>query len=60
MSKKQWYEIQVECIKFNPTCTLLVGEKNTVAKVKSYGLAFQVANFLQSIYSKEYFDISIK
>ena len=60
MAAKQWYMVEIECIKFNPACTLLVGEKSIVAKVKSYGLAYNVEQFLETIYNKEYFNISIK
>ena len=60
MSNKIWYSIEIECIKFNPFCTLLVGEKSIVCKVKSYGLAYNIAQFLESVYNKEYFTITIK
>lgn len=60
MAAKQWYSIEIECIKFNPSCTLKVGEKSVVSKVKSYGLAYNVAQFLESVYNKEYFQITIK
>lgn len=59
MAAKQWYMVEIECIKFNPSCTLNVGEKSIVAKVKSYGLAYNVAQFLQTIYNNEYFNIKI-
>lgn len=58
--KKQWYLIEIECIKFNPFCTLKVGEKNIVAKVKSKGLAFLTAKNLESVYKPDDFKITIK
>ena len=60
MAAKQWYSIEIECIKFNAFCTMKVGEKSIVSKVRSYGLAYNVAQFLATIYSPEYFNITIK
>lgn len=57
MSKKQWYEIEIECIKSGPC---ILGEKWIAAKVKSYGLAFSVAEHLISVYKPEYFKVTIK
>lgn len=48
--KKQWYEIEIECIKFSPAFNMKVGEKEIVAKVKSKGLAFIAANSIAKIY----------
>ena len=59
MSKKVWYEIQLECIKESASFTCKVGDIQTVAKVKSKGLAYQVALKLEEIYRKEYWKISI-
>lgn len=50
MAKKEWYLIQVECIKFNPSLDLKVGEKVIVAKVKSYGLAYVAAKAISGVY----------
>ena len=50
MSKKQWYEIEIECIKFDPSFNMTVGEKQIVAKVKSKGLAFVAANAIGKLY----------
>ena len=61
MSKKQWFTVEVECVKYSASSTCKVGEKWTVAKVKSYGLAFIVAEHLQeTTYKPEYFKVSIK
>lgn len=50
MAKKQWYSIEIECIKFNPSIDLKVGEKHIVAKVKSYGLAYAAAQAISGVY----------
>ena len=50
MSKKVWYQIEIECIKFNPSFDMKVGEKQIVAKVKSYGLAYAAAQAISGIY----------
>ena len=47
MSKKQWYVIEVECVKEHCTLTCTVGEKFIVAKIKSKGLAYSTAKHLQ-------------
>jgi hypothetical protein len=60
MVKKLWYSIDVECIKNNVSFSCDVGTKWTVAKVLSKGLAFIVADNLQSAYKPEYFKITIK
>ena len=61
MAAKQWYSVEVECIKFNPSLTVKVGEKTVVAKVKSSGLAYSVASHLiRAVYPTEYFKVSVK
>ena len=60
MSKKLWYSIELECIKLKDNSSMLVGEKETICKVKSKGLAFVVAADLEKMYNKEYFNIIIK
>lgn len=60
MAKKQWYSIEVECIKFNPSLTCDVGAKLEVAKVRSLGLAYAVAQYLETCYKPEYFKITVK
>jgi hypothetical protein len=60
MSKKVWHEIEIECIKFNPSLTMKVGEKTIVAKVKSVGLACHVVVSMEKVYKPEYFKITIK
>ena len=60
MAKKAWFSIDVECIKSTSSLSCDVGAKWTVAKVLSKGLAFIVADQLQSAYRPEYFKISIK
>lgn len=50
MSKKVWYTVEIECIKFNPSFDMKVGEKQVVAKVKSYGIAYAVAQTISGIY----------
>lgn len=57
--KKQWYIIESECIKYNPSLTCKVGEKTVVAKVKSYGLAYAVAQAIAETLG-ESFSITIK
>lgn len=59
MSKKVWYQIEIECIKFNPSFDMKVGEKQIVAKVKSYGLAYAAANTIKDIY-KDNCSVTIK
>ena len=50
MTKKEWYSIEIECIKENPALTMRKGEKQTVAKVKSLGLAYVTANAINKLY----------
>ena len=50
MRKKEWYNIEIECIKFNPSIEMRVGEKKIVARVKSYGLAYATAQTISGIY----------
>lgn len=50
MSKKQWYQIEIECIKYDPSFNMKVGEKEIVAKVKSQGLVYIAANAIAKIY----------
>lgn len=50
MAKKEWYSIEIECIKYNSSMDLKIGEKRIVAKVKSKGLAFVTANAINKIY----------
>ena len=57
--KKQWYQIEVECIKFDPSLTCKVGEKTVLAKVKSYGLAYAAAQAISQTLG-ESFTITIK
>lgn len=59
MSKKVWYQIEIECIKFNPSFDMKVGEKQIVAKVKSYGLAYTTANTIKDVY-KDNCNVTIK
>lgn len=48
--EKQWYLIEIECIKFNPSIDMKIGEKQIIAKVKSQGLAYIVAQSFSEIY----------
>lgn len=59
---KIWYEIEIECVSRPPACqTLQVGERVTVAKVKSKGLAYITAQaYANAIYSTPYHKIHIK
>lgn len=50
MAKKEWYTVEIECIKFNPSMNMDIGEKRIVAKVKSKGLAFVTANAIAKLY----------
>jgi hypothetical protein len=59
MSKKIWYEIELECIKDNANFSCVAGEKQIIAKVKSVGLAYQMALKLQEIYDKEHWKVII-
>lgn len=59
MAKKEWYNIEIECIKFDPSLTMRVGEKQIVARVKSYGLAYAVAQTVSGIY-KDNCSVTIK
>ena len=58
--KKQWYVIEIECIKYKSGMTFLVGQKEEIAKIKSKGLAFIVANDLEKTYPPEFFNLIIK
>ena len=57
MRQKTWYTISIECIKFNASFTVKVGEITDIVKVKSIGLAYQTAEFLETIYKPEYFKL---
>jgi hypothetical protein len=57
---KQWYNIEIECIKYKEGLSCKVGYKEVIAKVKSKGNAYNVASSLENIYNKEYFTITIK
>lgn len=59
MSKKIWFDVVIECVKYNPDSTLKVGEVDTLARVKSKGLAFIVAIELQKFYGED-FKVTIK
>lgn len=59
MAKKIWFDVVIECIKYNPDSVLQVGEVDTLARVKSKGLAFIVACELQEFYG-ECFKVTIK
>ena len=50
MAKKEWYTIEIECIKFNPSFNMKVGERQIIAKVKSYGVAYVTAQAISGIY----------
>lgn len=60
MSKKEWYSIEIECIKESALITYNVGEKIVIAKVKSLGLANLVCNDIRKIYTPEHFVINLK
>ena len=59
MSKKQWFYIQAECITDNAALTIKKGDITILAKVKSQGLAFVVANTLAKTMSKDFY-VTIK
>ena len=59
MSKKQWFYIQAECITDNAALTVKKGDIEIVAKVKSKGLAFIVANSLANTMGNNFY-ITIK
>ena len=59
MRKKEWYNIEIECIKFNPSIDLKVGDKKIVAKVRSYGLAYHAAMAISGVY-KDNCSVTIK
>ena len=60
MAAKQWYTIEIECIRFNACHTMKVGEKTAIAKVKSLGLANIVCAEIRNVYNPEYFTIHCK
>lgn len=45
--KKQWYNIYMECIKYNPSITVKVGEVEHIGKIKSEGLAYVTCKAIQ-------------
>lgn len=59
MRKKEWYLIEIECIKYNPSLSMKIGEKQIVAKVKSYGLAYATAQTISGVY-KDNCSVTIK
>lgn len=52
MSKKQWYQVEIECVYVSPGFNMVLGEKQVIAKVKSQGLAYTVANTIAKVYEK--------
>ena len=60
MAAKQWYTIEIECIRFNACHTMQVGEKMVIAKVKSLGLAHVVCAEIRKVYNPYYFMINCK
>ena len=60
MRKKLWYTILIECIKDNASYNMEIGNIMELARVKSIGLAYHIANTLETIYKPEYFKITIK
>lgn len=45
--KKKWYNIYMECIKYNPSITSKVGEVTQIGKIKSEGLAYTTCKAIQ-------------
>jgi hypothetical protein len=50
MAKKEWYSIEIECIKETATFDMLLGEKQVIAKVKSMGLACFIVASIEKLY----------
>lgn len=59
MGKKLWYDVEVECIKYDALSTMLVGEKDIIARVKSKGLAIITAQSIKRVYG-ERFNVTVK
>lgn len=59
MGKKVWYEIEIRCIKDSVAFSMRTGETQTVAKVKSYGLAYVTAQAISNVY-KDTCTVTIK
>lgn len=57
--KKVWYNVYMECIKYNPSITAKVGEVTNVGKIKSEGLAFATCKAIQESVG-EYFRVYYK
>ena len=57
--KKQWYNIYMECIKYNPSITAKVGQIDQIEKIKSEGLAFATCKAIQETVG-EYFKVYYK
>lgn len=57
--KKQWYNIYMECVKYNPSITAKVGEVDHIGKIKSEGLAYQTCKAIQEVVG-EYFKVYYK
>ena len=45
--KKQYYNIYMECVKYNPSLTTKVGEVSCIGKIKSEGLAYVACKAIQ-------------
>lgn len=57
--KKQWYNIYMECIKYNSSITAKVGEVELIGKIKSEGLAYITCKAIQESVG-EYFKVYYK
>lgn len=57
--KKKWYNIYMECIKYNPSITSKVGEVTQIGKIQSEGLAFTTCKAIQESVG-EYFKVYYK
>ena len=59
MGKKLWYDVEIECIKYDTLSNMLVGEKDIIAHVKSKGLAIITAQSIKQVYG-ERFNVTVK
>ena len=48
--KKVWYEVKCRCFRDNPSLNMREGDVELLAKVKSQGNAYRVAQELQKVY----------
>lgn len=58
--KKIWYEIILVCRKLPENRLMKVGEFELIARVKSFGLAYQIKEMFKKTYPEPTYTLNIK